>query len=820
MRTITIADVNKRIRSLQAVNESSTELYESTAHSISETGSVNDIKLYIESGIKSNKDISLNTYLELFDALVEKGNVSSINKYGKFIASEAVSKVRDAKQTLILLHRRLGRVKSKINNPITKQLDDLTAQHQSSGAGAGSDAMPQTQKPVAEPMTAAEHIKQDKDNAVAEAYNLMIEQAQLNGTCDRIIENYNNVSKRFNLEVLFNENTRRNGVYDTVVELCNFVDTYDMPDIVKFNTVIETSWYGFERNGIPYSKHEVLEGAIDFFAFKENGIHDCKQILEATVLYNKDDYKDLDIITEEEPEEDEGIPKNEAMSGFYAVAKFYNNVAPKFFSESTEDSFNKIFDDFKKNELKDHPENKLKSLVGKLYSLKPSDIIHGTPRLLTWIRTFFVVGSCAVPGIGPFLMIINFIADKILSLHMERKELAKMEQCFADEIKKTKDKIAGTKDKENKERLEKYLEKVKEAHEKIESAYSDTLTDRENDERYEKKFANASIDDEYDDFFDLGDMLESVAGYTESIAESFKYINKYSMFALPSKLNNTMVELVAEAISKYPDELYFEDFAAGISSCIRDEKRKKAQDGAMQHLFRINALENAWIAAKNISESKPINTIDESAEHLKGLKEVAEAISILISNEQVESDKLLEASFLNSIKLAQMKLKNSLQKMSDKDRKVSKDIDLAMNNISKNAERALTNDNREAVLKGSILPSASKCIKLAITTGILWLIEPAVAVIALLGYIACSVKFKTRERQMVADELEIELKVCDKYLEQADNRNDMKAYKELLTIKRNLERQLQRVKYKMAVKGSPYVNTDNVANAFDRSSRK
>ena len=52
---------------------------------------------------------------------------------------------------------------------------------------------------------------------------------------------------------------------------------------------------------------------------------------------------------------------------------------------------------------------------------------------------------------------------------------------------------------------------------------------------------------------------------------------------------------------------------------------------------------------------------------------------------------------------------------------------------------------------------------------------------------------------MVIDELEIELKMCEKYIDIAESKNDMKALKQLLTIQRELERQLQRIKYKMKV---------------------
>ena len=53
---------------------------------------------------------------------------------------------------------------------------------------------------------------------------------------------------------------------------------------------------------------------------------------------------------------------------------------------------------------------------------------------------------------------------------------------------------------------------------------------------------------------------------------------------------------------------------------------------------------------------------------------------------------------------------------------------------------------------------------------------------------------------MVLDEIEIELKMVQKYLDIAESKNDLKATKELLTIQRNLERQRQRIKYKMSIK--------------------
>ena len=44
-----------------------------------------------------------------------------------------------------------------------------------------------------------------------------------------------------------------------------------------------------------------------------------------------------------------------------------------------------------------------------------------------------------------------------------------------------------------------------------------------------------------------------------------------------------------------------------------------------------------------------------------------------------------------------------------------------------------------------------------------------------------------------------ELKMCEKYIDIAESKNDMKALKQLLTIQKNLKRQEQRIRYKMKV---------------------
>ena len=117
----------------------------------------------------------------------------------------------------------------------------------------------------------------------------------------------------------------------------------------------------------------------------------------------------------------------------------------------------------------------------------------------------------------------------------------------------------------------------------------------------------------------------------------------------------------------------------------------------------------------------------------------------------------------------------------------------------------MTNDRRDAIIKGSVIPSASKVIKGAIMAGAAWLVlGPAVAVIGVLGYLGVSKKLNDKQRKALIDEIEIELKMCQKYIDLAESKNDLKALKKLYTIQRELEKQRGRIKYRIAQKGERY----------------
>ena len=740
MGAININDMRSRIRGLET---DEMIVQERVLNNIKTHYSSKQIFSFMEECITRSSSPNLLTCMEIFDIFAEKSNVSNINKLGNLIINEVVNRVRDAKETAKVIKMRMSRAANKSALKISQNIQDqINDAIKKSFNSTGSTI---TKIDNSEPTkTADDSIK---ENAINLIYNKILDKLYLYEYCDLIIENYNRVSKRFNIDNLFASNPSVNGVQDTIIELCNFIDTYDIPDIIKYNTIIETAWYGLEKYSAPYKISDVINTANDYFLFKEDGLNTCKRVLESTILFDKDDLKDVDILTEEEPESDDldnSSYINKRIDN-YTEGASDNNSENKNDTEKEDIDFDKLFNDYKKVELsKDtntKPEGKLRKMIRRLYSNNVTNITKGTPKFLSFIRGFFILGIAAIPAVGPIMSIGTLIADRAISMKIKKQDAIKMIDCFNNEIKNTKNKIASSSDEETKKKLEAYIKSLNNAKEKLNEYLGDVSTEKEQEDRYNKEIEDGVYD-------------------SDSSSDDFNFD-----FNFDESLNKI-----------YNNLIYISDNSA-IPNNISDA------------IYEFNDID---------LDSVKLYTLNECISYTDAVCDYYKAASDY--NISKYSQPLNEVSFLNNLKLAGQKLKNTLTKLNDKQKQVSKNVDNSMNNLTKSFEKSLTNDNREAIIKGSILPSASKIIKLGIlNAGLVAIGQPVLAVISTLGYFGISAKYKAKERQMIIDDIEIELEMCKKYIDIAESKNDMKALKQLLTIQRNLQRQLQRIKYKMKV---------------------
>ena len=971
MKRLTIVDIRNRLRfRLEGAEDLSTrDRYERLAETAINSGYPSQIVTVLEYGIIDNDRLSLDTMCCLFDALSECGTESQIRKYGNIILKEYVSKVRDAKETQTYLKRKLGNAKSKLTTKVQNNFDDIkdafnkmvqSAQGNFKSNVASMKKTADKVFPNSPLKKKEEKEKAKKEAAWIEAYENMLEEATKLVSIDRILENYNRISKRFNIDRIIQENTVINGVVDTVIELCNLIDTYDMPVKARYNTCLETCWYGFHKNSFEFNESELVTAVTDYYmAHGKNG-KACAGILEASTVFDKDDYLgDMEVLTEEEPEDEavkesttlheiefkndkgEEVPKvcpkcgskvgvflkgepvflcsnkdcekyfgtvpfteaklsaadrakikdsdyripskrrypmwveshvRSAIQMFNHVdkedeaelaknikkkikkygmsvdvgkdnrfSKYYEaaeetgtirseireavtgNTGYTYFSEDVD--FNKILNDFKASN-DEKKESKLKALVTKLYSKDVENIVEGTPNLLSYIRTMFILGTFAIPVVGPIVGIITFIADRFIALHMDRKNTEKMRQAFQAEIRATNKKLESTTNEETKGRLEEYKKALTDAYEKIDKYYEDLLSDEELDKKYDedddsdiKGGAFGDFGDDFGDDFDFDDDedfdFDDMENFEEAvrfipltlkIAESFDMTCPIKQFDQEKchKMLNTAPSLVkdlGDVSIKFPNIIDPDELRRAI-----DDTRSDAQIGNVKiNMVERYDMQNMYKDLSNtfIKESKASDIFTE-ARSLAVQTEIVRALNEVYSA-CVYYSPITEASFTNSLKLASEKIKKAFTKMSDKEKEISKNIDVSVNNVKKSAERALEADNREAVIKGSVLPSASKLIKLTIVNAALGiLINPAVAVISTLGYLAVSKATKEKQRRAILDEIEIELKMCNKYIDLAESKNDLKALKKLYTIQRNLERQRAKIKFNLQVKGEKY----------------
>ena len=428
-------------------------------------------------------------------------------------------------------------------------------------------------------------------------------------------------------------------------------------------------------------------------------------------------------------------------------------------------------------------------------------IFNELPNLFSIIRLFFVLGTCAI---NPIISIVALITDKIIQNHLERKQLEKLINTYKSEIDRVKTKIEKSKSDEEKERMEKYNAELKKDLDKLKDYESNLYSEKENDER------EGYDDYEFDDDFNFDDN-EDWGLDEDDLKFEQSELNNLSSIIYISELTNSINEglldtdldgIVYNNIFKFDNDTIdaITDFSITVPSILEKGKLCKALESHRQELRDKDFMSNIMridCLNENIRKINNSNRLYNITNNTKGLICTLNWVNEMVTTTNCST--ILEMDFSNTIKLAMNKLKKAAVNLSDKEKKISNDIDVSMASISKGLEDALRNDNRESIIKGRILPSASKTIKIALVTGATWAVSPAVAVIGALGAFACSTKLKAKERQLVLDDIEIELKMCERYLRMAEDKNDMEAIRQIEITQRNLERQRQRIKYKMNV---------------------
>lgn len=239
---------------------------------------------------------------------------------------------------------------------------------------------------------------------------------------------------------------------------------------------------------------------------------------------------------------------------------------------------------------------------------------------------------------------------------------------------------------------------------------------------------------------------------------------------------------------------------SGYQTVLKDTLRtaRRKQYKTFEDYEKIDCIKDNLNKLKDIDDSSDENmSLDEAIISTK----VKEACVNSLYDFTKYPTTLKEMNIVNTIAMASEKVKAKLSDVSADVSNLSRQFDAQMDQLKGVVNtKDLESENREAVIAGNILPKASRIIKLAITAGVGYFINPAISVIVVLGYLGMSLDAQSKERRKVLEEIELELEMTNRYLKKAEDDGSLEKQRELLKIKKKLESQKARLMYNMAFK--------------------
>ena len=284
-------------------------------------------------------------------------------------------------------------------------------------------------------------------------------------------------------------------------------------------------------------------------------------------------------------------------------------------------------------------------------------------------------------------------------------------------------------------------------------------------------------------------LLESLESLSEKDANSL-IVESFDRFSLND------IDGITQLTKLDPSVIKPSGYQTVLKDTLRTARRKQYK--TFEDYEKIDCIKDNLNKLKDIDDSTDGDmSLDEAIISTK----VKEACVNSLYDFTKYPTTLKEMNIVNTIAMASEKVKAKLSDVSADVSNLSRQFDAQMDQLKGVVNtKDLESENREAVIAGNILPKASRIIKLAITAGVGYFINPAISVIVVLGYLGMSLDAQSKERRKVLEEIELELEMTNRYLKKAEDDGSLEKQRELLKIKKKLESQKARLMYNMAFK--------------------
>ena len=838
---LTYGDIITRQRNLLSgepkCNINVNQVYES----LKENYSYQKAKLVLENwtGFK-NEDIAIDKVLEVFTIIADNDNDSNIKNASNIIEGRIIPKLRNAKQTNKLNHYRRGWIKHRHTAMLndTKDNENAVSKAKANGGYLGNSLHPNRKykrdiygRKMGEvkKVNGNENKQSDTDekkDVATECFDMFLHTAFVNEQCDRVLTNHSKLTKRFNLDNMVRKcPLTEAALKDCVYNICDLINTYESAFGVRYDIALENIMYLMSKNCVPVDNKFILETVTDYFLMTELNeetadakLHDMIYIIENSKFFSPEElsvvsylYEDEQAIIEavENEEDIEQIPLEEnKVHDMFMKYKKKKTITIKKKNKLESLKIKKIIHDFKKEHNKSI--EKFKIAVSRIFVNSPEGIINELPDIFEFVRLGIVLGGFAI---NPILGIITLITGFFLRMKVARERMEKVCEQYEKERDRYKKKMNETDDEKKKEKYKALYNQYKNDLYKLESYRDDLYTEEENDKRMEEKYAKeaeASGDDDLDFDFDMDFNFDeqTAINYTELLSTLYEQLS-YTRGDLMVAISNNIKDMdsddiynISEAVKVCNDIVDCPRYITILENELERIRNNKHSsfiaslqkiDTIKTCISDINSVKyNSLLETAYISNDIDLPDMETVYETMKYKYDIIDDTIDYISESKDEKSGM---SFLSKVKIAGENLRRSMLKAKDKDKQLSMKLDSELNRTMKSAKKAMISDSRESIIRGSFLPSASKCIHLALAGGVVALFSPVAAVIALIGFIGSSKVLTEKERNLILDDIDIEIKMCDKYLKAAEDKDDLVAVREIMKTKRDLERQRARILY-------------------------
>lgn len=462
--------------------------------------------------------------------------------------------------------------------------------------------------------------------------------------------------------------------------------------------------------------------------------------------------------------------ESDILSNYYKEPNLIDLLESEEYTPS--DDVRDLIKKFKGDQEKS--EGRFKNLFKKLYTKDPNDIIDETPSIMSCVRAIINITTFSI---NPVLGAVTTLTNTIISHKINQKNSQKFYEALKEEKEKIDKKIDDDNlDGEEKERYKSYSKCLDKCIDKVKD-YNDNISDFDDSD-----FGDFNLD------FDLESAIMDIVYVSESL-DRIHHIDKSNIMESIEDNIEKIVKTDLEGFSNIivnSGELNIDEY------CNILKEYSKLTDDPRESTNIILTIDNIYsnkIRCKSLAEEYYY-------------REIALETVIDIINEGFD---------INNIKLAFEAFKKKAKNFTSKQKEIWQRIDAEARRITDGIQKALREDRREAIIKGTVIPSFSRCIKYLIAIAGVGIVtgNPVSSIITAVGMLGVSKALTKREKQLIYDEIDTELKVLEKQISIAESDQDMNQYRFLLQYQKKLMREKQRIKYGMAVKGQHIPNIND-----------